>query len=113
VFVLPRFKDSPYRAMAYFKVLVKMQTAQTMPGRRVIERKMPPRSEKHENFRRLAEARTHQVLEALRKLSNLSSSNYEFEDFEVEKIFLAIEQGVEEARGRFRRDLHKRGRFTL
>ena len=110
---MPRLKDSPYRAMAYFRVIVKMQTAQTVLGRRAIERKMPPRSEKHENFRRLAEARTHQVLEALRKLSNLSSPNYEFEDSEIEKIFSAIEQGVEEARGRFRRDLNKRGRFTL
>jgi hypothetical protein len=53
------------------------------------------------------------VLEALRKLSNLSSPNYEFEDAEVEKIFTAIEDGVEEARGRFRRGLTKRSRFTL
>jgi len=74
---------------------------------------MPPRSVKHENFRRLAEARTESVLEALRKLSNLSSANYEFEDSEVEKIFMVIEQSVEEARGRFRRGLSKRSRFTL
>jgi hypothetical protein len=74
---------------------------------------MPPRSEKHSNFRRLAVARTDQVLEALRKLSNLSSANYEFEDSEVEKVFDAIEAGVEEARGRFKRGLTKKGRFTL
>ena len=74
---------------------------------------MPPRSEKHANFRRLAQARTDSVLEALRKVANLSSSNYEFEDSEVEKIFTAIEQGVEEARGRFRRGLNNRNRFTL
>jgi hypothetical protein len=75
--------------------------------------KMPPRSLKHDNFRRLAQARTESVLEALRKLSNLSSPNYEFEDSEVEKIFAAIEQGVEEARGRFRRGLTNRSRFTF
>jgi hypothetical protein len=80
---------------------------------RVIERKMPPRSEKHSNFRRLAQARTESVLEALRKLSNLSSPNYEFEDSEVEKIFDAIQDGVEEARGRFRRGLNSRSRFRL
>ncbi len=80
---------------------------------RAIERQMPPRSEKHANFRRLAQARTESVLEALRKLSNLSSPNYEFEDAEVEKIFATIEQGVEEARGRFRRGLNNRSRFTL
>jgi hypothetical protein len=53
------------------------------------------------------------VLEALRKLSNLSSPNYEFTDVEVERIFSTITDGVEEARGRFRRDLTKRPRFTL
>jgi VIT1/CCC1 family predicted Fe2+/Mn2+ transporter len=74
---------------------------------------MPPRSEKHANFRRLAPARTDSVLEALRKLANLSSPNYEFADAEVEKIFSVIEESVEEARGRFRRDLSKRSRFTL
>jgi len=74
---------------------------------------MPPKSEKHANFQRLAQSRTEQVLEALRKLSNLSSPNYEWEESEVERIFAAIELGVEEAQGRFRRDLHKRGRFTL
>jgi hypothetical protein len=76
-------------------------------------RQMPPRSEKHANFRRLAQARTDSVLEALRKLANLSSPNYEFADAEVEKIFSVIEESVEEARGRFRRDLSKRSRFTL
>lgn len=81
--------------------------------RSAIVGRLPPRSEKHANFRRLAQARTDSVLEALRKLSNLSSPNYEFEDSEVEKIFAAIEEGVDEARGRFRRGLSKRGRFTL
>jgi hypothetical protein len=90
-----------------------MLSSQTQPVKRVIERRMPPRSEKHANFRRLAQARTDRVLEELRKLSNLSSANYEFEDGEVEKIFAAIEEGIEEARGRFRRGLTKRDRFTL
>ncbi|HZK91141.1 MAG TPA: hypothetical protein VFC56_13425 [Stellaceae bacterium] len=74
---------------------------------------MPPRNEKHANFRRLAPARTERVLEQLRKLANLSSPNYEFDDSEVEKVFAAIEEAVEEARGRFRRGLNKRSRFTL
>jgi hypothetical protein len=80
---------------------------------KAIIRQMPPQSEKHGNFRRLAQARTDSVLEALRKLANLSSPNYEYADAEVERIFAAIEQGVQEARGRFRRDLTKRRRFTL
>jgi len=73
---------------------------------------MPPRSAKYDNFRRLAVARTEVVLEALRKLSNLSSPNYEFDDAEVEKSFTTIEESVDEARGRFRR-LNNRKRFTL
>jgi hypothetical protein len=74
---------------------------------------MPARSEKHANFRRLAESRTEVILDAIRKLSNLSSPNYEFEDGEVDRIFAAIEEALEEARGKFRRDLHKRSRFRL
>ena len=90
-----------------------LQTYQGAPGSRVLSRQMPPRSEKHANFRRLAQARTERVLEELRKLANLSSPNYEFEDVEVEKVFQAIEEAIEEARGRFRRGLTKRSRFTL
>lgn len=90
-----------------------MITSQPVPLRRAAVRQMPPRSEKHENFRRLAQARTDRVLEELRKLANLSSPNYEFTDAEVEKIFTTIEEAVDEARGRFRRGLTKRKRFTL
>jgi hypothetical protein len=72
---------------------------------------MPPRSEKHSNFLRLAQARTERVIEDLRKLTNLSSPNYEFEDDEVDKMFDTIQKSVEEARGRFRRGLNKRRPF--
>lgn len=89
-----------------------MQLSHNTAVRR-IDRQVPPRSEKHSNFRRLAAARTDQVLESLRKLSNLSSANYEFEDSEVEKIFDAIAEGIDEARGKFRRGLKKRERFQL
>lgn len=90
-----------------------MLALQSQPARRAPESRMPPRSQKHDNFRRLAQLRTERVLDDLRKLANLSSSNYEFEDSEVEKVFAAIEEGVDEARGRFRRGLTKRSRFTL
>jgi hypothetical protein len=75
--------------------------------------RMPPRSEKHANFRRLAERRTEQVLEAIRILENLSSLNYEFEEPEISKIFSAIERRLEEARARFLRRLTRRDRFAL
>ena len=101
-----------YRLKARREVKYSMLNMESTPHRRGF-REVPPRSEKHANFRRLAQARTDSVLEALRKLANLSSPNYEFEDPEVEKIFSAIEDGVEEARGRFKRGLTKRSRFTL
>ena len=90
-----------------------MLSTHAMPGRRAVGRQMPPRSEKHSNFVRLAQARTERVLEDLRKLTNLSSPNYEFDDAEIEKIFDTIEEAVEEARGRFKRGLNKRNRFLL
>jgi hypothetical protein len=58
-------------------------------------------SEKHANFQRLAESRLSGVLEGLRKLSNLSSSNYEFEEDEVHKLFNTIEERLADVRGRF------------
>jgi hypothetical protein len=75
--------------------------------------RMPPRSEKHANFRRLAEARTERVLEDIRKLENLASPNYEFEETEAEKIFDTIQEHVAKAHDSFQRRLTKRTRFTL
>jgi hypothetical protein len=83
------------------------------PGVIPIGVRMQPRSERHANFRRLAEARTERVLEDIRKMENLASPNYEFEEAEVEKIFDAIQERVEKARDSFRRRLTKRARFTL
>ena len=51
------------------------------------EVRMPPRSEKHANFQRLAEKRKEQIREAYRKFGNLSASNYEFTESEVLKMF--------------------------
>ena len=75
--------------------------------------RMPPRSDKHAKFGDLAPKRQEGVLEAIHKLANLSSPNYDFEGAEVEKIFKTIQERVEEARGRFLRRLTKRARFTL
>ena len=73
---------------------------------------MPDDSTKHENFRRLAEARTQAVLEALRKLSNLSSPNYEYEEDEVDRVFAAVQRAVDEGRERFR-PRSRAARFSL
>ena len=57
--------------------------------------------EKRENFKRLAKARTEQVLEELRKLGNLSSANYVYTEEEVIKVFAVVDQAVDHARKRF------------
>ena len=68
-----------------------------MPGVIPIGLRMPPSSERHANFRRLAERRTERLLKELRILENLSSPNYEFEDLEVEKIFATIQERLDGA----------------
>ncbi len=75
--------------------------------------RLPPRSEKHANFQRLLPGRTENVLEAIRKLTNLSSPNYEFEEAEVEKIFDTLRERLDEACARFRRRLTNLSRVTL
>jgi len=70
-------------------------------------------STKHANFRRLAETRTTGVLEAIRKLSILSSPNYEYDDAEVEKIFDAIEDALKQARASFAPSAKTKARFKL
>lgn len=68
---------------------------------------------KHANFRRLAEARTNGVLEALRKLSNLASPNYEYEEAEIEKIYATIEAALVDGRARFAKTTRSKPSFSL
>jgi hypothetical protein len=75
------------------------------------ETRMPSRSEKHRNFQRLLPDRTERILDAIRKLKNLSSPNYEFEEVEVEKTFDTLRERLEEAHATFRRRLTRRSRF--
>jgi hypothetical protein len=72
---------------------------------------MSLRSKKHEKFGDLAPERLQGVLEAIHKLGNLSSPNYEFEEAEVEKMFDTIRERLEETRRRFWSRLPKRRRF--
>lgn len=74
--------------------------------------RLPPVSKKHANFQRLLPFRTENVLEAIRKLTNLSSANYEFEEAEVEESFDTLRERLDEARARFQRRLN-RTRITL
>lgn len=56
---------------------------------------------KAENFMRLAQNRTEVLLDQCRKLSNLSSGNYEYSPAQVEKMFAAIESAVAASKAKF------------
>ena len=55
-----------------------------------------------ENFKRLAEARTNEVLRKLKILGNCANrSNYDYTEEEVDKIFGEIEKKVKEMKAKF------------
>lgn len=57
---------------------------------------------KHTKFRELAEKRTNNALDAIRKIGNLSNrSVYEWEADEVKKIIKALKSAVSDIEGRF------------
>lgn len=59
-------------------------------------------TQKEENFRRLAENRTNKIIDMLHLLGNLSNtSNYTYTEEQVEAIFTAIEQELNEQKNRF------------
>ena len=55
-----------------------------------------------ENFKRLAEARTVEVLRRLKILGNCANrSNYDYSESEVNKIFGEIEKKVKDVKAKF------------
>ena len=69
---------------------------------------------RHERFQRVAEARTNKIIDMLRLLGNCSNrTNYEYSEDEVQQIFEALEQEMEEARSRFVFSGENGPRFSL
>lgn len=70
---------------------------------------------KRDRFVRLAEARTNKILNMLKLLGNCAStSNYEYTEEDVRKIFSAIEREVKNAKAKFNgTETQKEDRFTL
>ena len=70
---------------------------------------------KREKFVRLAEARTNKIIDMLQLLGNCSNSSaYEYTQQDVDKIFVAIETEVREAKKKFNKiENKKRSLFTL
>ena len=60
------------------------------------------KEEKTERFKRLAGARTNEILNKLRILSNCANrSAYEYSEEDINKVFTAIERAAKEARSKF------------
>lgn len=70
---------------------------------------------KRDKFVRLAEARTNKIIDMVQLLGNCSNtSQYEYSQKDVDKIFKAIQLELDEARKRFsKQDSEKGSRFTL
>jgi hypothetical protein len=59
-------------------------------------------NERRNNFKRLAAARTNEILRRLKVLSNCANrSHYDYTEEEVNKIFGEIERKVKEAKSKF------------
>jgi hypothetical protein len=59
-------------------------------------------NDRKSNFKRLAEARTNEVLRRLKILGNCANrSNYDYTEAEVDKIFGEIEKKVKEMKSKF------------
>jgi len=73
-----------------------------------------PSRDKREAFRRLAESRTNECLETIRKIKNLSNrGNYEYTAEQVEKVFSTIREALEDAENKFSKLEETKGRFRL
>lgn len=75
---------------------------------------MNPES-KREKFVRIAEARTNKIMDMIQLLGNCSNQNqYEYSQKDVNKIFNAIQNELDEAKKRFsKQDSQKSSKFTL
>ncbi len=70
---------------------------------------------KRERFVRIAEARTNKIIDMLQLLGNCSNASaYEYTNADIEKIFLAIDSEMKEAKKKFNKmESKKPSRFTL
>ncbi len=70
---------------------------------------------KREKFIRIAEARTNKIINMIQLLSNCSNKNiYDYTQQDIEKIFIAIETELKEAKKSFNKTNAKKGKhFTL
>ncbi len=69
---------------------------------------------KLERFKKLAEARTQKTIDMIQLIGNLSNtSNYEYTDEQVEKIFRAIQYELDNAHNKFKNQKNPDEKFKL
>ena len=68
---------------------------------------------KADKFKRLANKRTNNILKQVKNLGNLSTSAYEYTPEQVEKIFGAIQNEIDEARSKFEKTKKVTEEFSL
>lgn len=64
---------------------------------------------KRNRFIRVAESRTNKILQQIRLIGNLSNKNvYEYSDQDIEKIFAALEEEIENQKEKFQQEGKKK-----
>lgn len=70
--------------------------------------------DKKSNFIRIAEARTNKIIESIRLLGNLSNTSYyEYTPEQIEAMFSAIQEEIDNQKKRFYEKEPKRKKFRL
>ncbi len=65
------------------------------------------RESRRDKFLRLATPRVNRILNSIRLVGNLATSNYQWTDDDIDKMIKAVEEQLVKTRARF--DKHKRG----
>ena len=69
---------------------------------------------KHDKFKRLATQRVTNAIKKIELIGNLSSSGYEYAPEEVEKIFISLQQTLDNTKSRFSKSKKEEtGKFEL
>lgn len=70
--------------------------------------------DKKANFVRIAEARTNKIIESIALLGNLSNTSYyEYTPEQIEAMFLAIQEEIDNQKKRFANGAPKKKKFRL
>ena len=74
---------------------------------------MDKKESRSEKFKRLASRRVNELLKKLGNMGKLSSANYEYTEEEVDKIFVSLQQAMDEAKSKFSKKTRKGDSFVL